>query len=59
MKASKKSPLGEDKSGNGGRWMLTYSDMITLLLALFIVLYSMSSINAKISAGFRKYAFCI
>lgn len=47
MKASKKSPLGEDKSGNGGRWMLTYSDMITLLLALFIVLYSMSSINAK------------
>lgn len=31
----------------GDRWFLTYSDMITLLLALFIVLYSMSSINEK------------
>lgn len=29
------------------RWLLTYSDMITLLLALFIILYSMSSIDAK------------
>lgn len=31
----------------GDRWFLTYSDMITLLLALFIVLYSSSSINEK------------
>lgn len=27
------------------RWLLTYADMITLLLLFFIVLYSMSSIN--------------
>ena len=27
------------------RWLLTYSDMITLLLALFIVLFSISSVN--------------
>jgi chemotaxis protein MotB len=29
------------------RWLLTYADMITLLLALFIVLFSVSTINAK------------
>jgi chemotaxis protein MotB len=27
------------------RWLLTYSDMITLLMALFIVLWSISSVN--------------
>ena len=41
------------KSGGGGghgsdeRWLLTYADMITLLLALFILLFAMSSIDAK------------
>lgn len=30
---------------DGMRWMLTYSDMITLLLALFMVLFSISSLN--------------
>ncbi|HBN81660.1 MAG TPA: chemotaxis protein MotB [Ruminococcaceae bacterium] len=32
---------------DSGRWLLTYSDMITLLLALFMILYSMSTIDAK------------
>lgn len=36
-----------EKEGNSERWLLTYSDMITLLLALFIILYSMSTIDAK------------
>jgi chemotaxis protein MotB len=44
--------------GHGGghdegmeRWLLTYADMITLLLALFIVLWSISSVNiSKFSA---------
>jgi chemotaxis protein MotB len=27
------------------RWLLTYADMITLMLALFIILFSMSTIN--------------
>ncbi len=34
---------GEHESGE--RWLLTYSDMITLLLALFVVLFSISSVN--------------
>jgi chemotaxis protein MotB len=29
------------------RWLLTYSDLITLLLAFFIVMYSMSKVDAK------------
>ncbi|HBT91002.1 MAG TPA: chemotaxis protein MotB [Ruminococcaceae bacterium] len=49
-------PAGENPS-NGNRWFLTYSDMITLLLALFIVLYSMASANEKkygqLVKGFR------
>ena len=32
---------------NLDRWLLTYADMITLLLAFFIVMYSMSRIDAK------------
>lgn len=35
----------EEKKDNSDRWLLTYSDMITLLLALFIILYGMSSLN--------------
>jgi len=32
---------------NADRWLLTYADLITLLLAFFIVMYSMSQIDAK------------
>jgi chemotaxis protein MotB len=32
---------------NHERWLLTYADLITLLLAFFIVMYSMSRIDAK------------
>ena len=29
------------------RWLLTYADLITLLLAFFVVMYSMSQIDNK------------
>lgn len=32
---------------NLDRWLLTYADLITLLLAFFIVMYSMSRVDAK------------
>ena len=33
------------EEGSGERWLLTYADMITLLMALFMVLFSISSVN--------------
>jgi chemotaxis protein MotB len=36
---------GAGGHGNDERWLLTYADMITLLMALFIVMWSMSAVN--------------
>jgi chemotaxis protein MotB len=44
MKFNRKKSLNKD---NTDRWLLTYADMITLLLAFFIVMYSMSRLDAK------------
>ncbi len=48
----------EEEVHNGERWLLTYADMITLLLALFIVLFAVSTINTKkflaVAAGFQQ-----
>ena len=46
---------GHDQAGML-RWLLTYADMITLLMAFFIMLYSMSVLNL---AKFRQVAFSI
>lgn len=36
-----------EEEENAERWLLTYSDLITLLLALFIILYSIAQVDAK------------
>ncbi|MCL6636124.1 MAG: OmpA family protein [Peptococcaceae bacterium] len=45
----KRRPQDSQKSGKAGheRWLLTYSDMITLLMIFFVVLYAISTLNAK------------
>ncbi len=47
----------ESEEGEAGagmeRWLLTYADMITLLLVLFIVLYALSSLNHVKYAEFQ------
>lgn len=42
--AKKEEP---EKAPNHERWLLTYADMITLLLTFFIVLYALSMVDAK------------
>jgi chemotaxis protein MotB len=46
---------GHDNAGSM-RWLLTYADMITLLMAFFIMMYSMSVLNIQ---KFREVAFSI
>jgi chemotaxis protein MotB len=36
---------GGEEEESAERWLLTYADMITLLMALFMVLFSISSVN--------------
>ena len=37
----------QSSSDEGGNWMDTYGDMVTLLLTFFVMLYSMSSLNQQ------------
>ncbi|MGE5380665.1 MAG: flagellar motor protein MotB [Methylocystaceae bacterium] len=44
MRRQKKAPEGE--AGGMERWLITYADLITLLLIFFIVMYTMSKVDA-------------
>lgn len=43
MSRRKRAPK---ESGGGGDWITTYSDLVTLLLCFFVLLFSMSAIDA-------------
>ena len=40
---------------SGGNWMDTYGDMVTLLLTFFIMLYSMSNLDAEMDYFCEKH----
>ena len=37
----------EEEHGNHERWLITYADMVTLLMVLFIVMFAMSQVDQK------------
>lgn len=45
---------GGHDAGGGLRWLLTYADMITLLLALFIYFYSISNVSESKAQDFSE-----
>lgn len=55
-KGKKKKFENQEEHDNSERWLLTYSDMITLLLGLFIMLYSMSNVDVKKYEQFAQAA---
>ena len=55
-RSKKRGHGGGGEHENAERWLLTYADMITLLVAFFIMLYSMSVMN---QAKFQQLAISV
>jgi chemotaxis protein MotB len=47
MSSKRRGKGGGGHEGPDERWLLTYSDLITLLMALFIVMFAISSVNTS------------
>jgi chemotaxis protein MotB len=45
---------GGEHEGGDERWLLSYADMMTLLVALFMVLFSISSVNTSKYEGLQR-----
>jgi chemotaxis protein MotB len=62
MRLRRRSDAHPEEHDNHERWLVTYADMVTLLMVLFIVLFAMSQVDQKkfdqlragLSAGFGQ-----
>src|SRR2546421_10980234 len=54
MPAARKRREEPEEHENHERWLITYADMITLLMAFFIMLFAMSQIDLAKFAAFRQ-----
>ncbi|HQE24099.1 MAG TPA: flagellar motor protein MotB, partial [Syntrophomonadaceae bacterium] len=50
MSSSRRNKKHEAEKENQERWLVTYADLITLLMIFFVLMYTMSQVDA------RKYA---
>lgn len=53
-RARRKHAHDEEEHDNHERWLLTYADLITLLLALFMMLYAMSVLDLRKYQAFQE-----
>lgn len=53
-RASRRRRAAHAEHENEERWLLTYSDMITLLMALFIVMFAISNVNKSKLEALRQ-----
>ncbi|MGZ4699502.1 MAG: flagellar motor protein MotB, partial [Oryzihumus sp.] len=47
MPRAKRRQHEEEHHGNHERWLVTYADMLTLLMVLFIVMFAISQVDQK------------
>lgn len=47
MAGRRRKKVQEEGHGGMERWLITYADLITLLMVFFVLMYSMSQINAQ------------
>jgi chemotaxis protein MotB len=52
--ARRRHAVHEEEHDNAERWLLTYADLITLLLALFMMLYAMSVLDLRKYQAFQE-----
>lgn len=52
--SKRKHKAHEEEHENHERWLVSYADMMTLLFALFLVLYAMSIVDLKKYQAFRE-----
>jgi chemotaxis protein MotB len=52
--ARRRHAVHEEEHDNHERWLLTYADLITLLLALFMMLYAMSVLDLRKYQAFQE-----